>query len=112
MAKKMTVVLQDDLDGGDATETVSFGIDDRLYEIDLSAKNAKRLRKALEPYLAGGRRVSSARASHARVPKQRAPEEPDGTSAVIRQWARQNGHDVNARGRVPAYLREAFLNSR
>jgi len=47
MAQKVHITLEDDLDGGDATETVSFGLDGRSYEIDLNDKNAGKLRKAL-----------------------------------------------------------------
>ena len=41
MAQKVQVVLIDDLDGGDATETVTFGLDGATYEIDLSEQNAR-----------------------------------------------------------------------
>lgn len=50
MAQKLIVKLTDDLDGGDADETISFSLDGRSYEIDLSAKNAAALREALSPY--------------------------------------------------------------
>jgi len=40
------------LDGGDAAETVRFGLDGRSYEIDLNSKNAKRLRDSLAGYVA------------------------------------------------------------
>jgi hypothetical protein len=40
MATKITVVLEDDLDGGPADETVRFGLGGTEYEIDLSARNA------------------------------------------------------------------------
>jgi hypothetical protein len=47
MAQKVTVTPEDDLDGGPAKETMQFGIDGSDYEIDLSAKNARRFRKQL-----------------------------------------------------------------
>ena len=48
MAKKVTVTLVDDFDGdGAADETVEFGLDGVTYEIDLSSKNAKKLRDDL-----------------------------------------------------------------
>ena len=50
MAEKIQVLLVDDIDGGEATETVNFGLDGVAYEIDLSSDNAKKLRK--EPLLA------------------------------------------------------------
>ena len=40
MAQKVQVLLVDDLDGGEATETVAFSLDGTTYEIDLSSDNA------------------------------------------------------------------------
>jgi len=42
MAQKTLILLQDDLDGSEAAETVSFGLDGKSYEIDLSEKNAQK----------------------------------------------------------------------
>jgi nucleoid-associated protein Lsr2 len=41
MATKITVALEDDLDGGPAEETVRSGLGGAKYEIDLSKKNAR-----------------------------------------------------------------------
>jgi nucleoid-associated protein Lsr2 len=102
MAQKVHITLEDDLDGGDATETVAFGLDGRSYEIDLNDKNAKALRDALAKYVAGARR-SGGRGGRARTRTQ------VGTSArEIRDWARSNGHKVPDRGRIPSEVREAF----
>nr|4E1R_A Chain A, Protein lsr2 [Mycobacterium tuberculosis]4E1R_B Chain B, Protein lsr2 [Mycobacterium tuberculosis] len=58
MAKKVTVTLVDDFDGsGAADETVEFGLDGVTYEIDLSTKNATKLRGDLKQWVAAGRRV-------------------------------------------------------
>jgi Lsr2 len=103
MAQKVHITLEDDLDGGDATETVSFGLDGRSYEIDLNDKNAGKLRDALAPYVAAGRRNGGSRNSAAKRRTQ------VGTSArEIRDWARSNGRKVPDRGRIPADVREAF----
>ena len=40
VAQRVHIVLEDDLDGSTADETVSFGLDGASYEIDLSKKNA------------------------------------------------------------------------
>jgi hypothetical protein len=102
MAQKVNIILEDDLDGGDASETVAFGLDGRSYEIDLNAKNAKALRDALAKYVAAGRRAGG-RGTAARRRTQ------VGTSArEIRDWARSNGHKVPDRGRIPSEVREAF----
>lgn len=51
MARRTVVRLVDDLDGSEAVETVVYGIDGRLWEIDLNAENARDLRDVLAPYL-------------------------------------------------------------
>jgi hypothetical protein len=55
MAKTVIVKLIDDIDGGEADETISFALEGRSYEIDVSAENAARLRDALEPFIAKAR---------------------------------------------------------
>ena len=47
MAKQIIHKLVDDLDGGDADETVKFALDGVQYEIDLSETNADKLRDAI-----------------------------------------------------------------
>ena len=54
MAQRVQVILEDDIDGGSAAETVSFSIDGSSYEIDLSKKNAAKLRDKVEPLLRDG----------------------------------------------------------
>ena len=49
MARKITVALEDDLNGGPADETVRFGIAGAEYEIDLSNKNATAFRRSSHP---------------------------------------------------------------
>jgi hypothetical protein len=103
MAQKVHITLEDDLDGGDASETVSFGLDGRSYEIDLNDKNAQALRDALARYVGAARRSGGSRGSTAKRRTQ------VGTSArEIRDWARSNGHKVPDRGRIPSDVREAF----
>lgn len=55
MAQKVIVQLTDDLDGGEADETVQFSLDGKEYQIDLKASNAKRLRDSLQPFIERGR---------------------------------------------------------
>jgi hypothetical protein len=57
MASKTVIVFEDDVDGGKADETVRFGLDGATYEIDLSDRNADRLRKALAPFLDAARKT-------------------------------------------------------
>ena len=59
MAQRTEIELIDDVDGTAATQTVRFALDGRDLEIDLSDKNAAKLRKALDPYVGAGRRLGS-----------------------------------------------------
>ncbi|GAA1135088.1 Lsr2 family protein [Nocardioides aquiterrae] len=105
MAQKVNIVLVDDIDGSEATETVSFGLDGTTYEIDLNDKNAAALRDALASYVGHGRKVGAA----PRRGRRSAAAASNGPSAKeIRDWARANGHDVPDRGRVSAEVREAY----
>ncbi|NEE54003.1 Lsr2 family protein, partial [Streptomyces sp. SID8455] len=67
MAQRVVVTLSDDIDGGTAAETVTFALDGKTYEIDLNPANAKKLRKALAPYMAAGRKQTNA-SKHGRTP--------------------------------------------
>ncbi len=57
MAQKVMVLLTDDTTGEEADETVTFALDGRNYEIDLTEKNADSLRAALEPFRSHARAV-------------------------------------------------------
>ncbi|MFJ3229368.1 Lsr2 family protein [Streptomyces sp. NPDC086783] len=106
MAQKVQVLLVDDLDGGEADETVTFALDGKTYEIDLTTTNADKLRGLLEPYVKGSRRTGG-RSSGGRG-KTRATSSSSEETGQIRAWAKENGYDVNDRGRVPAAIREAY----
>jgi hypothetical protein len=103
MAQKVHILLEDDLDGSEASETITFALDGTTYEIDLNEGNAKDLRSALSPYVTKGRKVANQN-------RRRSRGTPvDGHSPrEIRDWARTNGMTVPDRGRVPAEVKEAF----
>jgi len=105
MAQKIHIVLEDDLDGGEATETVSFGLDGTGYEIDLSDKNATALRDVLSTYVGHGRKVG---ASPRRGRKSMTSTDLGPSAREVRDWARSNGKSVPDRGRIPSDVREAF----
>jgi Lsr2 len=103
MAQKVTVALEDDLDGGPADETVRFGVGGATYEIDLSSKNAAAFRQQLTPFIerarpAGRRRTS--RPARTAASRQR--------SGDIRAWAQAHGLSVSERGRIPASVVERY----
>lgn len=101
MARLVQVVLEDDIEGGAAEETVQFGLDGVSYEIDLNEANAAALRASLEQYVEFGRRVRgrtsrrSGAASSGAVTGRAKPSD-------VRAWAEANGIAVSARGRIPA----------
>ncbi|RLU85785.1 hypothetical protein CTZ27_25765 [Streptomyces griseocarneus] len=107
MAQKVQVLLVDDLDGGEADETVTFALDGKSYEIDLTTANADKLRDALADYVKSARRTGG-RTAGARGKARTAPAVGSQDTAKIRAWAKKNGYNVNDRGRVPADIREAY----
>ena len=101
MVQKITVELEDDLDGGPADETVRFTFDGTGYEIDLSKKNARAFRKQLAPFIEHARRPGRGqRRPRASSSRQR--------SGDIRAWAKEQGIAVSERGRIPASVVEQF----
>lgn len=108
MAQKVQVLLVDDLEGGEADETVTFALDGKSYEIDLTTANADKLRDALADFVKAGRRTGgrSARGKSGRTAAVAGASGQD--TAKIRAWAKDQGYDVNDRGRVPANIREAY----
>jgi hypothetical protein len=103
MAQQITIVLEDDLDGGPADETVRFGIDGTEYEIDLSTANAAAFRAQLTPYIAQARKAG--RAARRRPMRTAASRE---RSSDIRAWARDQGITLSPRGRIPASVAEQY----
>jgi hypothetical protein len=105
VAQKVNIILVDDIDGSDAVETVSFGLDGTTYEIDLNKKNAAGLRDALSGYVGHARKVTGSRGGR-RSASSRTNIGP--TAREVRDWARSNGYSVPDRGRIPADIRDAF----
>lgn len=100
-----TTNLVDDIDGGVAERTVTFGYDGHFYEIELSKKHIRELEKALQPYLGAARKLKMPRTA-----------KPARTSAngrrpdlrAIREWAQSQGMGVSDRGRIPQHVIEAY----
>src|SRR6478735_8907124 len=106
VAQKVQVLLVDDLDGGEADETVTFALDGKTYEIDLTTANADKLRSLLEPYAKSGRRTGG-RAAGTRGKGRVVASGGSPDTAKIRAWAKENGYNVNDRCRVPAEIKAA-----
>ena len=111
MAKHQIIKLIDDLDGGEAQETVKFGLDGRDYEIDLSNKNATKLRNLMAPYVDKGAKLDSRRTVTVggRTARGRggAATEREQNKA-IREWAQRKGIAVAPRGRIKQDVVEQY----
>jgi Lsr2 len=101
---RLVETFEDDLEGGPADVTVSFGLDGTSYEIDLTHENAERLRAALKPFLAAARPVSPPKARRRSVGRSASVESP----ALVREWAKETGLEINERGRIPAGVLTAY----
>jgi hypothetical protein len=97
MAKTVSVVITDDLDGSPDAETVTFSIDGHSYEIDLGKKNRAKLQKSLQPFMDAGRRTA-----HRRSPKATRGAGSRTDRAAVRAWAAGQGLQVSERGRISA----------
>jgi hypothetical protein len=115
MAKQVITLLTDDLDGSEADRTIEFGLDGVTYTIDLSDKNAGKLRKVLDPYLSAATRVgrnTDPRAAHRRGGPALTARGGREQNQAIREWAQQNGYEVSERGRIPSSVIEAYHGRR
>lgn len=104
MAQRVEVVLIDDLDGGNAAETITFALDGVTYEIDLSDDNAKKLRDDIAHWTGHARRSGAARGGA----RKRASSPKRSDLGAVREWARANGHSVSDRGRISGEVQEAY----
>lgn len=96
MAQQVQVLLTDDLDGGEATQTITFGLDGNSFEIDLSDANAKQLRDTFAPF------TDHARKAGTNAPaKSRRTAEGRARAGDIRAWAKDQGYKISDRGRIP-----------
>lgn len=112
MARKIVHQLIDDLDhtalGAGEGETVNFALDGKTYEIDLSDAHASEMREAFARYISAARRLSVKGGVSASAKGERRSRSE---VQAIRQWARENGHELSDRGRIPADIAAAYANA-
>lgn len=110
MARREITQYYDDLDNtpleDEEVNIIRFSVDGNHYVIDLSEKNAADFRAALEPWIA------AAQTAPAPTGTQRGSSRQSASSAkrsrAIREWARQEGHDVSDRGKIPARITDLY----
>jgi len=109
MAQKMQVVLTDDIDGSEATQTVTFSFQGVSYEIDLNDDHASALEESFHDWINSARKLTGSRGPKAR----RTSVSTGGTGGgrdlnEVRTWLRAHGHEVADRGRVSQTLLEEY----
>ena len=105
MAQKVNIVLVDDLDGTEATETVTFGLDGTTYEIDLNDANAAALREALSGYVGHARKTTG---GSRRTRRSGSSSSSSSNTKQVREWAKAQGMEVSERGRISADVQQAY----
>ncbi|GGW89661.1 histone-like nucleoid-structuring protein Lsr2 [Streptomyces noursei] len=110
MAQKIVTIYTDDLTGEEAEEakTHTIAVDGIAYEIDLGPDSYDKLMEAVGPFLSAARKTGRIKGA-GRARKVAAATSED--TAKIRAWAKENGYEVNDRGRVPAEIREAYAKA-
>jgi hypothetical protein len=108
MAKTTIVQVSDDLDGSANASEVRFAFEGTEYAIDLSSKNRKNFEKALRPYIEAGTKVSGRGPRTSRAARSKRSGASSVDLAAVRAWAKQNGHEVSDRGRLPKAVLDAY----
>src|SRR4051812_42145848 len=113
MAQRTVIRLVDDLDGTEivdgAGETVTFALDGRQYEIDLTNDHADEMRAVLDRYVRAARKVGGSQGrARATATATRAAVVVDYSAQAVRAWAKGNKIDVSPRGRIPQSVVEQF----
>jgi hypothetical protein len=112
MAKRTIAKYFSDLSGVEIesnSPTVYFAIDGTSYEVDLTDEEQTRLREAVAPYAAVGRRAAGGRRSSTSSASSRSTDGP--SPKDVRAWAVEQGLDVPSRGRIPAEISDAYASA-
>lgn len=105
MAQRISIVLEDDIDGGIAAETITFALDGVTYGIDLSHDNAAKLREVMLPWTSHARRTGGRRSTKP------ATQNTATDNQKIREWAQAQGLAVSSRGRISAEVQSAYAEA-
>ena len=109
MAQKVITEFIDDIDGSEAERTFTFAVDGTHYEIDLSSENIKEFHEAIAGFVESARKVKvSGNGRRARKTSTSNSGRSREQTQAVREWARQQGHSINDRGRIPAAIQQAF----
>ena len=110
MAKKTIEKFYSDISGEEidtSTPTLAFGFDGTSYEIDVTEQEKAEIEKAFAPYIRAGRKATGA-ASTRRRTRRSGGSSTDSPAKQVRAWAKDQGIDVPARGRVPSDVLDKY----
>ncbi len=110
MAQRILVLLEDDIDNSEATQTVRFGVDGVDHEIDLNDHHAAQLRETFATWVAAARKLSTTRPARNKTSTGRGaatPIDPE-QATTMRAWARSAGYTISDRGRIPQTVQDAY----
>lgn len=111
MAQKVITEFIDDIDGSSAERTFTFAVDGTNYEIDLSTENIADFKSAIGGFIESARKVKASRSSDGRRTGSagaKGGRQSREQTGAVREWARQHGHNISNRGRIPASIQQAF----
>jgi hypothetical protein len=114
MARREIVVLEDDIDGSKADETIKFALDGVIFEIDLHMEHATELRGSFAKWTQRARRVGRLNGQAPQVPAQarrtggRPAYRDKAQNRAIRDWAKRKGYDISDRGVIPERYIDEF----
>lgn len=113
MAKK--VITVDDIDGydGDDVAKRDFEVGGTMYTIDLGEANFKKLQEALDalaPFVEEAVEVKQAGRAR-RSAADSAPRLQGYTNGDVREWAKDEGLEISARGKIADELYEKFIEA-
>ena len=98
--QKKVVELVDDIDGSPAMETIRFALDSVEYSIDLSGRNAEKLRGDMEKWVRAHKRSGVGDLERRRTVA--------ADLKAVRAWAASNKIELSSRGRVPRKVIEQY----
>ena len=109
MAQKVITEFIDDIDGSPAERTFTFAVDGTNYEIDLSAENIAEFNSAIGGFMESARKVkATSNDRRARSTGGASGQQSRAQTRAVREWARQHGHNISNRGRIPASIQQEF----
>jgi len=109
MAQQVITEFIDDIDGSPAERTFTFAVDGATYEIDLSAENIAEFKSAIGGFIESARQVKgSSNGRRTRSTGTHGGRQSREQTQAVREWARQHGHNISNRGRIPTSVQQAF----